>query len=144
MEPISEVCLLVNSYQVALPIPDPADIFADQQSLDDFLSAQERNEAKPRRQKSPRGASGGFQLENIRVMGIPLEEIKRKIALIIRKLNGKWSCSQCGKETNTKQNTERHIESHIQDMEFACELCQKRLRTTQAARSHALKCKLQD
>ena len=141
MDPIREVCLLVNSYQVTLPIPDPGDIFVDQKSLEDFLAVQDGNEGKTQRQKSPN--KKGFQLENIRVLGIPLTEIKRKIGQIIRKLNGKWSCSQCGKETNSRQNTERHIESHIKDMEFGCNLCQKRLKSTQTARYHALKCKMQ-
>ena len=141
MDPISEVCLLVNSYQVTLPTP--GDIFVDQKTLDEFLSVQE-NGRKTKRQKSARVSSEGFHLENIRVLGTPLTEIKRKIGQMIRKLNGKWSCSQCGKETNTKQNTERHIESHIKDMEFGCNLCQKRLKSTQGARYHALKCKINE
>ena len=137
MDPMSEVCLLVDSYQVTLPIPDPGDIFVDQESLQDFLNI---SEGKTKGQKSPK--KKGFVMENIRVLGLPLAEIKLKISQIIRKLNGKWSCSQCGKETNSKQNTESHIESHIKDKQFACNLCQKRLKSTQTARIHALKCKI--
>ena len=139
MDPLSEVCLLVNSYQVTLP--SPGNIFVDQQSLEDFLSVQQ-NGGKTKREKSPRIVSEGFHLENIRVLGAPLTEIKRKIGQIIRKLNGKWSCSECGKEANTKQNTERHIESHIKDVEFGCDLCQKKMKSTMGARYHALKCKI--
>ena len=82
MDPFMEVCLLVNSYQVSLPIPEPDDIFVDQQSLEDFLSVEGRT---TRRQKSPRATTEGFRLENMRVLGISLTEIKRKISKIIRK-----------------------------------------------------------
>ena len=140
MDPIRKVCLLVNSYQVTLPIPDSDDIFIDQKSLEDFLAVQEGNEGETQWQKSP--GKKGFLLENIRVLGAPLTEIKRKISQIIRKMNGKWSCSQCGKEAASRQNTERHIESHIKDMEFGCDLCQKKMRSTMGARYHALKCRI--
>ena len=136
MDPVKEVCLLVNTYEVTLPCE--GDIFIDQTSLDSFLNLTQ-NEVKNGRTKSPPGDSKRSWLERITVLGLPLTEIKRKVSEIIRKIDGKWSCTECGKVANTKQNTEHHIESHIRGTEFLCNLCQKKLRSTQSARYHACK-----
>ena len=133
-DPVSEVCLLVNTYNVTLPYHD--DLFIDQQTLDDFLSVS-RDPVKS--VKKVRSSPGESKMEKLSVVGLPLAEIRRRVAEINRKINGKWSCTLCGKEAATKQNSEIHIETHIQGVEFLCNLCNKKLRSTSGAKYH--KCK---
>ena len=135
-DPVSEVCLLVNTYHVTLPYH--ADLFIDQQALDDFLSV---SQDPVKSGKKGRISPGDSKMENLSVVGLPLVEIRRRVAEINRKINGKWSCTQCGKESSTKQNSELHIETHIQGVEFLCNLCNKKLRSTSGAKHHVLKCK---
>ena len=136
-DPISEVCLLVNTYEVTLPYQ--GDIFIDQQSLDHFLHVSQNGVKSDKRVRGSPGQSKSFPMENITVLGIPVKEIRRQVDMINRKLEGRWRCSQCGKEARTKQNSEHHIETHIRGVEFICNLCNKRLRSTSSAKYHVCK-----
>ena len=136
-DPISEVCLLVNTYEVTLPYQ--GDIFIDQQSLNHFLHVSQNGVKSGKKERRSSGQCKSSGMENITVVGIPVKEIRRQVDLINRKLEGRWGCSQCGKEARTKQNSEHHIETHIRGVEFLCNLCNKRLRSTSSAKYHVCK-----
>ena len=68
-------------------------------------------------------------------------EIDQKIEeYLVRAEDGSYSCGVCGKAgVSTKQNMQKHIETHIDGLSFPCQSCDKTFRSRESLRIHKSK-----
>ena len=50
--------------------------------------------------------------------------------------DGTFSCSVCGKTSSRKQDTQRHIETHIDGLSYECQVCGKTFRSKNSLNTH--------
>ena len=68
------------------------------------------------------------------------DELDEKINLMMLKVEGKWSCSVCGKIDHRKSNMIQHIEAnHIEGVTHTCNQCGKTSRSRNALCKHVAK-----
>ena len=70
---------------------------------------------------------------------ITREELEaKKISLMEKVEDGisSWRCTVCGKTAKTKQDTKRHIETHLEGLSYSCNQCGKVSRSSNALNTH--------
>ena len=51
-------------------------------------------------------------------------------------IDNKFKCIMCGKVSNTKQNSQYHIETHLEGLSYDCETCGKSFRSRRSFVAH--------
>merc|ERR1712179_434025 len=65
------------------------------------------------------------------------KELDQQIAEMIKKTEeGKWKCRVCGKIATQRQQSMRHVETHIEGLSYTCHICRKTFSTRQYLRQH--------
>ena len=63
-------------------------------------------------------------------------DLDTMISSMMEKIDGKWTCTKCGKTGKDKYATTMHIEKHIDGMSHPCEHCGKIYRTRNSMQAH--------
>ena len=71
------------------------------------------------------------------VTGMTTEEIGDKIKSMYQKVDGVWTCLQCGRTSNNKSTDMRlHVETHLDGLCYTCDQCSQELRSKQSLKDH--------
>ena len=76
---------------------------------------------------------------NYDVTGLTSEEISAKIRSMYQKIDGVWTCNECGKISNNKTTSgdiRLHVETHLDGLCYSCNLCHKEFRSKNAFKCH--------
>ena len=68
-------------------------------------------------------------------------EINEKLDNITNKVDGIWTCLECGKTDNMKFHLRRHAETHLEGYEHQCLICSKVYKTRSSLKIHVFHCK---
>jgi len=63
-------------------------------------------------------------------------DLERKLDSLIKKVDGVWSCSVCGKTNKKINKLKRHVEIHLEGVVHSCPDCGREFRTTNALQHH--------
>merc|ERR1712129_362391 len=63
-------------------------------------------------------------------------DLERKLDSLIKKVDGVWSCSVCGKTNKKINKLKRHVEIHLEGVTHSCPDCGREFRTTNALQRH--------
>ena len=63
-------------------------------------------------------------------------ELKEKIKSLYTRENGKYFCNTCGKTTTDMGNMRKHVEIHIDGLQYDCQLCDKTFRSRNSLNVH--------
>ena len=71
-----------------------------------------------------------------------IEELDQKIEQMMERIDGgrKRRCIPCGKISSMVANARNHAETHIDGLNFPCQLCDKSYRSRESLRKHSTKC----
>ena len=71
-----------------------------------------------------------------------IEELDQKIEQMMERIDGgrKRRCIPCGKISSMVANARNHAETHIDGLNFPCQLCDKSFRSRESLRKHSTKC----
>ena len=65
------------------------------------------------------------------------EQLSETIKSMLEKIDGIWSCTQCGKKNKDKSNMNKHIEAkHIDGVSHSCDQCEKQFRSKSSLYNH--------
>ena len=79
-------------------------------------------------------ANGDFQEKRISTTD---EQLGETIKSMMLKIDGVWTCTQCGKTNNDLSNLRKHIEAkHIDGVSHSCDQCEKQFRSKGALYNH--------
>ena len=71
------------------------------------------------------------------VTGMTTEEIGDKIKSMYQKVDGVWTCLQCGKTSNNKSSDIRlHVETHLDGLCYTCDQCSQEFRSKSLLKDH--------
>jgi uncharacterized C2H2 Zn-finger protein len=71
---------------------------------------------------------------------INMDDLKTRISTMVKRIGEKeYQCTICGKTNKTKQDMERHVETHIEGVSYPCNLCDKVSRSRRAQIMHVSK-----
>ena len=71
------------------------------------------------------------------VTGMNAEEIGDKISSMYQKVEGVWTCLQCGRTSNNKSSDMRlHVETHLDGLCYTCDQCSQDFRSKQSLKDH--------
>jgi len=73
------------------------------------------------------------------MLGLDMEDdqsIMEKLDNMMIKIDGLWTCNQCGKSSKLKGDIRRHVETHSEGLFFPCPLCDKSYKTRQTRQNH--------
>ena len=74
---------------------------------------------------------------NYDVTGLNSEEISVKMKSMYQKIDGVWTCNECGKTSNGKSSDMRlHVETHLDGLCYSCNLCHKEFRSKNSFKFH--------
>ena len=66
-----------------------------------------------------------------------IDELDQNIAaMIVKQLDGNYSCRTCGKTSNKISNMKAHAEVHFDGLSFPCQYCDKSFRSRDSFRRH--------
>ena len=65
-----------------------------------------------------------------------MNEVDQKIEELTQRIDGIWTCKACGKTTPRKQLLGWHIETHLENLSFPCQQCDKTFRSRNALKIH--------
>jgi len=68
------------------------------------------------------------------VVDVDIEE--QIIGLISQEDKNKWKCVECQKYSKTKANLRKHVEIHIEGLQFVCKFCEKVFKTRNSLSLH--------
>ena len=89
---------------------------------------------KPKRQHT-RSVSNNVPLYD--VTGMSKEEIGAKIQSMYQKIDGVWTCNECGKTSNKMSSDMRlHVETHLDGLCYTCNICNKDFRSKALFKTH--------
>ena len=118
--------------------PDEPDIKADHTEMEDSLnfSQPENMFIKPspkrnfKKQDTPIAKSvGTFPISD-------MSEVDQKIEELAEKIDGVWTCKACGKTSQRRRDLGWHIETHLENLSFPCQQCDKTFRSSNTLNSH--------
>ena len=96
------------------------------------------NDQTPRtKSQFTRSISKNYQ--NFDVTGLTSEEISAKIRSMYQKIDGVWTCIECGKISNNKTTSgdiRLHVETHLDGLCYSCNLCHQEFRSKNAFKHH--------
>ena len=96
---------------------------------------------KTQRQRSQFTRSISKNGPNYDVTGMTFEEIGAKIKSMYQKIDGVWTCNECGKTSNNKSTDMRlHVETHLDGLCYTCNICQKEFRSKHLLKFHKKSC----
>ena len=74
----------------------------------------------------------------INVTSMTPEEIEQKTRELYERMEGIWSCLECGYSTSSggSSTIRKHVETHIQGLSYTCALCSKEFGTRNALYKH--------
>ena len=65
------------------------------------------------------------------------EEIGAKIQSMYQKIDGVWTCNECGKTTNKMSGDMRlHVETHLDGLCYTCNFCSQEFRSKNILKFH--------
>ena len=64
------------------------------------------------------------------------EEIREKINSMYQKIDGIWTCNECGQTSN--KNIRLHVETHLEGLSYPCNLCQQEFRSKNSLYCHTM------
>ena len=67
---------------------------------------------------------------------VNMAELEQKIEEMTGKIEGVYTCRNCGKTARDKTELTRHIETHIEGLEYSCSRCNKTCRSRVALSMH--------
>ena len=73
------------------------------------------------------------------VTGMNSEEIGAKIKSMYQKIDGVWTCNECGKISNNKTTSgdiRLHVETHLDGLCYTCNICSMEFRSKNLLRHH--------
>ena len=90
---------------------------------------------KPKRQHT-RSVSNNAPLYD--VTGMSKEEIGAKIQSMYQKIDGVWSCNECGKTSSSKMSSDirLHVETHLDGLCYTCNICSQEFRSKNIYKNH--------
>ena len=68
--------------------------------------------------------------------GLNIDELERKVAENIERINGNLICKICGHKSNKLSNIKTHVETHIEGFSISCGFCDKTFRSRETFRFH--------
>ena len=95
-----------------------------------FVDVQNDKNSKTPKRKATRGSmipAGG---------SLSKTELEQKIEELTVKIEGVYTCRDCGKTAKDKTHLTRHIETHIEGLEYNCPHCGKVCRSKNGLTSH--------
>ena len=72
----------------------------------------------------------------IDVSSLTQEEIEDKINSLFQKKDGVWTCLACNFTSTKKDNTRKHVETHLDGLSYPCNLCSKVFRLRKSLANH--------
>ena len=63
----------------------------------------------------------------------PLQNVAQYVE---KTIDNKFKCIMCGKVSNTKQNSQYHIETHLEGIVYDCQTCRKSFRSRRSFVAH--------
>ena len=77
--------------------------------------------------------------QNYDVTGLNSEEISEKIKSMYQKVDGFWTCNECGKISNNKTTSgdiRLHVETHLDGLCYTCNNCSREFRSKAILKTH--------
>ena len=72
----------------------------------------------------------------INVENMTPEEIEAQTKELYQKVDGVWTCLQCGKTSNVHCNMKFHVETHMDGLCYPCNICSKEFRSKNTLNFH--------
>ena len=72
----------------------------------------------------------------INVGNMTPEEIEAQTKELYQKVDGVWTCLQCGKTSNVHCNMKFHVETHMDGLCYPCNICSKEFRSKNTLNFH--------
>ena len=65
-----------------------------------------------------------------------MSEVDQKIEELAERIDGVWTCKACGKTSQRRRDLGWHIETHLENLSFPCQQCDKTFRFTTSLIKH--------
>ena len=65
-----------------------------------------------------------------------MSEVDEKIEELAERIDGVWTCKACGKTSQRRRDLGWHIETHLENLSFPCQQCDKTFRLSNTLRIH--------
>ena len=117
---------------------DEREIKADDTEVEDSfnVSQAENTFIKP----SPKIKKKAYDTQIVKSVGtIPvsdMSEVDQKIEELAERIDGVWTCKACGKTSQRRRDLGWHIETHLENLSFPCQQCDKTFRSSNTLQSH--------
>ena len=113
----------------------PENVFKEEEKQENKQICRTENAIKPKRQNTRSVTSNNAPLYD--VTGMSDEEISAKIQSMYQKIDGVWSCNECGKTSNFKSSDMRlHVETHLDGLCYTCNICSQQFRSKALLKTH--------
>ena len=127
----------VNQANVNRPFKKEQEPISDDTSSS-MVTTSDTDGVKPRRQcsKAPRNDDSRIDVANMTP-----EEIEEKTKELYQKIDGVWTCLQCGKTSgqDRSSNIRYHVEIHLDGLCYTCKICCNEFRSKKSFRNHKAK-----
>ena len=82
--------------------------------------------------------SGDESEPNTSQVSIPndISPLQNAAQYVEKTMDNKFKCTICGKVSNTKQNSQYHIETHLEGLSYDCKTCGKSFRSRRSFVAH--------
>ena len=117
---------------------DERETKADNTELEDSFNVSEAEDTfiKP----SPKIKKKAYDTQIVKSVGtIPvsdMSEVDQKIEELAERIDGVWTCKACGKTSQRRRDLGWHIETHLENLSFPCQQCDKTFRSSNTLQSH--------
>ena len=65
-----------------------------------------------------------------------MSEVDQKIEELAERIDGVWTCKACGKTSQRRRDLGWHIETHLENLSFPCQQCDKIFRSSNSLNFH--------